>query len=68
MLWDVKIYVKTKLKPWKKVFSTMSSLQIHNCILKVNQETGGKWFIHGTKYRKDNQLQSQKHPGRCAQA
>ena len=25
---------------------------------KVDQHTGGKWLIHGTKCRKDNQLQS----------
>ena len=25
---------------------------------KVDQHTGGKWSIHGTKRRKDNQLQS----------
>ena len=25
---------------------------------KVDQLTGGKWLIHGTKRRKDNQLQS----------
>ena len=25
---------------------------------KVDQQTGGKWLIHGTKRRKDNQLQS----------
>ena len=25
---------------------------------KENQHTGGKWSIHGTKHRKDNQLQS----------
>ena len=24
---------------------------------KVDQHTGGKWLIHGTKLRKDNQLQ-----------
>ena len=24
---------------------------------KVDQYTGGKWLIHGTKRRKDNQLQ-----------
>ena len=24
---------------------------------KVNQHTGGKWLIHGTKRHKDNQLQ-----------
>ena len=25
---------------------------------KVEQHTGGNWLIHGTKRRKDNQLQS----------
>ena len=25
---------------------------------KLDQYTGGKWLIHGTKRRKDNQLQS----------
>ena len=25
---------------------------------KVDQHTGGKWLIHGTKRRKENQLQS----------
>ena len=29
---------------------------------KVNQHTGGKWLIHGTKRRKDNQLQSLELP------
>ena len=24
----------------------------------MDQHTGGKWLIHGTKHRKDNQLQS----------
>ena len=24
----------------------------------VDQHTGGKWLIHGTKHREDNQLQS----------
>ena len=31
---------------------------------KVDQHTGGKWVILGTKRRKDNQLQSLEHPGR----
>ena len=26
--------------------------------LKVDEHTGGKWSIHGTKQRKDSQLQS----------
>ena len=25
---------------------------------KMDQHTGGKWLIHGTKCRKDNKLQS----------
>ena len=29
---------------------------------KVKQHTGGKWLIHGTKHRKDNQLQSMELP------
>ena len=29
---------------------------------KVDQHTGGKWLIHDTKRRKDNQLQSLELP------
>ena len=29
---------------------------------KVGQNTGGKWLIHGTKRRKDNQVQSLELP------
>ena len=32
---------------------------------KVDQHTGGKWLIHGTKRRKDNQLQSQNQNYLC---
>ena len=40
-----------------------------NCCLKfdfqkVDQHAGGKWLIHDTKRRKDNQLQSLKLPCR----
>ena len=31
---------------------------------KVDQHTVGKWSIHGTKRRKDNQLQSLEYPSR----
>ena len=39
------------------------SNQQPNCCLefdfqKVDQHAGGKWLIHDTKHRKDNQLQS----------
>ena len=45
----------------------MSNLQTYyHCKLdfqKVDQHTGGKWLIHGTKRRrKDNQLQSLELP------
>ena len=38
-----------------------------NCCLKIDfqkldQHAGGKWLIHDTKRRKDNQLQSLKLP------
>ena len=65
----------------------MSNLQTYYFELdfqKVDQHTGGKWLIHGTKRRKDNQLQRskenmlnpifkknvqrKKHPGSCALA
>ena len=31
---------------------------------ELDQRTGGKWLIHGTKHRKDNQLQSLELPSR----
>ena len=40
----------------------MSNLQTHYHFKldfqKVNQHIGGRWLIHGTKRRKDNQLES----------
>ena len=45
--------------PQKDILSIMSNLQ-PNCGLKydfqkVDQHAGGKWLIHDTKRRKDNQ-------------
>ena len=44
----------------------MSNLQPNGCLefdfQKVDQHAGGKWLIHDTKRRKDNQLQSLKLP------
>ena len=44
----------------------MSNLQPNCCLefdfQKVDQHAGGKWLIHDTKRRKDNQLQSLKLP------
>ena len=47
----------------------MSNLQTYYFKLdfqKVDQHTGGKWLIHGTKCRKDNQLQSLELPCRIS--
>ena len=44
----------------------MSNLQPNCCLKfdfqKVDQHAGGKWLIHDTKRRKDNQLQILKLP------
>ena len=53
----------------KKMFSLISNLQFLHFKLdfqKVDQHTGGKWLIHGTKRRKDNQLQSLELPCRIS--
>ena len=48
----------------------MSNLQTYypfkSVFQKVDQYTGGKWFIHGTKRRNDNQLQSMEFPCRIS--
>ena len=38
----------------------------NDCIEGRFQHTGGKWLIHSTKRRKDNQLQSLEHPCRIS--
>ena len=35
-------------------------------VQKVDQHIGGKWLIHGTKRRKDNQLQRLELPCRIS--
>ena len=44
----------------KKLFPIVSNLltpyHFKLDIQKVDQYTGGKWLIHGTKHHKDNQL------------
>ena len=50
------------------LLSSMSNLQANWCLKidfqKVDQHAGGKWLIHDTKRRKDNQLQSLKPPAK----
>ena len=52
------------------VLSIMSNLQPTCCLKfdfqKVDQHAGGKWLIHDTKRRKDNQLQRLKLPYRIS--
>ena len=54
----------------KKLFSFMSNLQTYYhyklYFQKVGQHTEAKWLIHGTKHRKDNQLQSLELPRRIS--
>ena len=51
----------------KKTFTAMSNLQTNYCLKldlqKLDQHTGGKWLIHGTKH-KINQLQNLELPCR----
>ena len=54
----------------KNLFSIMSNLQTHYHFKldfqKVDQHTGGKWLIHGTKYHKDIKSQSLELPCRIS--
>ena len=54
----------------KKSFSIMLNLQTHYHfkldLQNVDQHMGGKWLIHGTKRRKDNQLLSLELPCRIS--
>ena len=46
----------------KILFSIMSNLHTYYHLKldfqKVDQQTGGKWLIHGTQHNKNNQLPS----------
>ena len=57
-------------KQKQNCFSLMSNLQTYYHVKldfqKVDQHTGGKWLIHGTKRHRDNQLQSLQLPCRIS--
>ena len=57
-------------KKQQKMFSFMSNLQTYYHfkldLPKVDQHTGGKWLIHGTKRHRDTQLQSLELPCRIS--
>ena len=61
---------RNMIKTIKNLISIMSHLQPHyhfeQDFQKVDQHTGGKWLIHGTKHRKGNRLQSPKLPCRIS--
>ena len=54
----------------KKNVFLLSNLQTYNHFKldfqRVDQPTGSKWLIHGTKRRKDNHLQSLELPCRIS--
>ena len=63
------IFLKTyncicQIQKKENILSIMSDLQPNRCLKidfqNVDQHAGGKWLIHDTKRRKDNQLQSLK--------
>ena len=67
MIWCIKTYIIAYVKTLKiAILSIMSKLQPNCCLKcdfqKVDQHAGGKWLIHDTKRRKDNQLQSLNSP------
>ena len=66
MHWDICETIEKQ----KKSFSIMSNLQTHFHFKlnfqKVDLYTEDKWLIHGTKRRKDNQLQSLELPCRIS--
>ena len=70
MIWCIKTYIIAYVKTQKNKISIMSNLQPNCCLnfdfQKVDQHAGGKWLIHDSKRRKDNQLQSLKLPCRIS--
>ena len=60
------------MKPWTEARSNNKYMKSHskltyqlsfsNVSRKLDYHAGGKWFIHGPKRHKENQLLSLKHP------
>ena len=72
MIWCINTYTigYVNIQKYENVLSIMSNLQPNCCLEvdfhKMDQHAGGKWLIHKTKRRKDNQLQSLKLPLRIS--
>ena len=66
IVWGIKMWNNEK----KKVVFLYVKLQTYRYFKldyqKVDQYTGSKWLIHGTKIRKYNQLQSLELPSRIS--
>ena len=59
----VKPWTEARNNKYMKYHSKLTyQLQLWIVSRKVDYHAGGKWFIHGTKRRKENQLLSLKHP------
>ena len=59
----VKPWTEAKNNKYMKYHSKLTyQLSFWNVSRKVDYHAGGKWFIHGPKRRKENQLLSLKHP------
>ena len=71
MYQDIYNCICQKTHTQKIYYPFMSNLQPNCCLKfdfqKVDQHAGGKWLIHDTKRRKDNQLQSLKLPCRISE-
>ena len=71
MIWCIKTYIiaYVKIKKWRYTIQYVkptAQLVFKINFQKVDQHAGGKWLIHDTKRRKDNQLQSLKLPCRIS--
>ena len=66
MIWCIKTYIIAYVKTQKnKIHYPLCQTYSPTVVFqKVDQHAGGKWLIHDTKRRKDNQLQSLKLPCR----
>ena len=71
MIWCIRTCIIVYVKTHKKRFiihyvKPTTQLFLKFDFQKVDQHAGGKWLIHDTKRRKDNQLQSLKLPCRIS--
>ena len=58
--WNVCKYLCIKITKTRKTVYCLCQTYKPTVIQKLDQHTGGKWLIHGTKHRKDNHLQNLK--------